>query len=137
MQQSSKVKGLGFFERSLEQEISRDFLLQVIRQKINAYPLRDKVLFELSYYSLISSLEIITLNISDINVAMRTVRIKRGNEILHISMTDSCATLLNELCSLANLSDGPLFLNARGERMSLSNLWFIKKNFSVEVGPYP
>lgn len=135
MQQSSEV--IGCNERHLELERSRYFLLQIIRYRINEYPLRDRAIFELTFYSPISSSQLISLNAADVDDVTRTVSIKRGNETLCIPITDRCATLLKELCSSANQSDTPLFLNANGERLSLSNLWFIKRHFSIETDLYP
>lgn len=135
MQHSSELKG--FTQRPMAAETSRELLLDIIRQTIHDHPLRDRAIFELSYYTSISNQELINLNISDVDVDMRTVRLKGGDETLYITIPSKCATLLQEICSDAFERDSPLFLNNSGERLSFSNLWFIKRNFSIQIGPYP
>ncbi|KUO71434.1 MAG: hypothetical protein APF81_09025 [Desulfosporosinus sp. BRH_c37] len=135
MQSSSELNGSS--ERSLESEQTREFLLLLIRQKIKDYPLSDRAIFELSYNTNISSTELINLNTSDVDFTRKIVRIDRGNETELIHITDNCVSLLEEMCSMIIYGDSPLFLNSKGERINLSNLWFIKRKFSIEIYPDP
>lgn len=130
MEKSSELENV---KEPLELKPRSEFLLQLIRQNIETYPLRDRAIFELSYYSPISSQELVNLNASDIDTTGRAIRLIRGNVTVLIPITYRCAILLEEICSSINQGDAPLFLNSEGERISLSNLWFIKRNFSIEV----
>jgi len=72
--QSSELKD--FIERPLEHEPSPELLLHVVRLKIKDNSLSHRAIFELSYYSPISCIELINFNPSDIDVEMRTVKLK-------------------------------------------------------------
>lgn len=130
MEEPTKTEN--FTDLRSDYALSREFLLQVIRHKIKDYCLRDRAIFELSYYSTLSVLELITLNVSDIDVVMRSIRLKRGNETLFIPLSDECCTLLKQLTSSVQQKDSPVFLNNKGERLNLSNLSFITRRFSIE-----
>lgn len=139
MQQSAHSSELkGFIERPIKLQASREFLLQVLRLKIKDYPLNHRAIFEITYYSPLSCLELINLNTSDIDVEKRTIKLKRGNETVFIPMTKRSTLLLKKIiCSSVIQSDTPLFINDKGERITLSNLWFIKSNFSIETDSDP
>lgn len=115
-----------------DQEPFRDFLVQIIRLKLKDYSVRDRTIFELTLNSSISALELVDLNVSDVDFSNRAVIVKRDNETVYIPIIDSCLRLLKVICSTVIQSDYPLFTNNKGERLSLSNLWFITRSFSIE-----
>ncbi|WP_045576604.1 tyrosine-type recombinase/integrase [Desulfosporosinus sp. I2] len=125
-----------FEERTLEAQANRNFLLELIRHNIKDYSLRDRAIFELSFYTSISSEELINLNTSDMDIAIRTVRLKRAKEIVYIPITDKCAILLAEICLpvAQSQTEVPLFINREGKRITLNDLWFIKRNLMGEIG---
>jgi integrase len=124
MQQTTEINA--FCEMAQDAEVCRYFMLELIRQNIKDYSIRDRLIFELSYFLPIGSEELVNLNKSDIDFERRTIRIKRGNITFNIPLTMQCVPLLEKLCSSVSESDIPLFLNKKCERISLSELWFIK-----------
>ncbi|KJR44980.1 hypothetical protein UF75_4640 [Desulfosporosinus sp. I2] len=112
----------------------RESLLDLIRQQLKDYPVIVRAVFELSYYSPISALQIISLSVSDIHLRENLVKVRKNGIESWIPITLECAELLEQIID-SNQPNSPLFRNNEGQRLSLEEMFFIKRLFWYRVKP--
>jgi integrase/recombinase XerD len=104
---------------------------------------RDHALLELLYASGMRVTELVSLDVSDVNLASGTVRVRgkktSGKErIIPIGerALDGLRTYLNKgrLQLVRDPEERALFLNHRGQRLTRQGLWLIIKHYVEEVG---
>lgn len=137
---SPKVK------KRLPKAISRadiERLLTAPAQGTSAKAQRDYALLEVLYASGMRVTELVSLDIGDINIASRSVRVrgKKGaskERIIPIAerAIDPLQTYLvkGRLQLLRDPEERALFLNHRGQRLTRQGLWLIIKRYVDEVG---
>jgi integrase/recombinase XerD len=137
---SPKVK------KRLPKAISREDierLLAAPAKGASAKSQRDHALLELLYASGMRVTELVSLDVSDVNQASGTVRVRgkktSGKErIIPIGerALDGLRTYLNKgrLQLVRDPEERALFLNHRGQRLTRQGLWLIIKHYVEEVG---
>jgi len=137
---SPKVK------KRLPKAISRadiERLLTAPAQGTSAKAQRDYALLEVLYASGMRVTELVSLDLGDINIASRSVRVrgKKGaskERIIPIGerAIDPLQTYLvkGRLQLLRDPEERALFLNHRGQRLTRQGLWLIIKRYVDEVG---
>ncbi len=114
-----------------------DKLLQLPNPKTKK-GIRDKAILELLYATGIKVSELITLKVSDINIAARYVTCKERRERT-IPFGKSAKAAIQDYLAIRkdsfnrNNSDY-LFLNTLGEQLSRQGLWKILKSYAKQVG---
>lgn len=104
--------------------------------------LRDRALLELLYATGIRVTELVSLNVSDVNLASGSVRIIRGKgkEERIIPAHDRAIAALRDYLEKGRLplmkdrEEQSLFLNHRGQRLTRQGLWLIIKRYVQEAG---
>jgi integrase/recombinase XerD len=137
---SPKVK------KRLPKAISRDDierLLAAPAKGASAKSQRDHALLELLYASGMRVTELVSLDVSDVNLASETVRV-RGKKVsskeriipVGGQALDALRTYLNKgrLQLVRDPEERALFLNHRGQRLTRQGLWLIIKHYVDEVG---
>jgi integrase/recombinase XerD len=137
---SPKVK------KRLPKAISRDDIEQLLAapaKGASAKAQRDHALLELLYASGMRVTELVSLDISDVNLASGTVRV-RGKKISGkervIPIGDRALEALRAYLNRGRLQlvrepeERALFLNHRGQRLTRQGLWLIIKHYVDEVG---
>jgi integrase/recombinase XerD len=137
---SPKVK------KRLPKAISREDierLMSAPAQGASAKSQRDHALLELLYASGMRVTELVSLDVSDVNLALASVRV-RGKKISSkervIPITDRALEALRvyldrgRMQLLRDPEVRALFLNHRGQRLTRQGLWLIIKHYVDEVG---
>lgn len=137
---SPKVK------KRLPKAISREDierLLAAPAQGTTAKSQRDHALLEMLYASGMRVTELVSLDVSDVNLASDTVRV-RGKKtsskerIIPVGdrALDALRTYVNKgrLQLVRDPEERALFLNHRGQRLTRQGLWLIIKHYVDEVG---
>jgi len=104
--------------------------------------LRDKAILELLYFTGMKASELVSLNVDDVDLASRTVRIlKRKGKERVISLPPSALEALRQYLYKGRIhlvsSDKPspaLFMNLQGERLTRQGLWVIIKHYTETIG---
>jgi len=109
--------------------LGREELLELIRQKLKDYNVIVRVIFELSYYSSISTLQLIGLNVSDINIKENFATVNKNGNELYIPIPQQCIKMLEQIIDTNTQGYTPLFRNNQGERLSLQEMWLIRREF--------
>jgi integrase/recombinase XerD len=137
---SPKVK------KRLPKAISREDierLMSAPAQGASAKSQRDHALLELLYASGMRVTELVSLDVSDVNVALASVRVrgkKMSSKERVIPITDRALEALRiyldrgRIQLLRDPEVRALFLNHRGQRLTRQGLWLIIKHYVDEVG---
>jgi integrase/recombinase XerD len=137
---SPKVK------KRLPKAISREDIEQLLAapaQGTSAKSQRDHALLELLYASGMRVTELVSLDVSDVNLASRTVRVrgkKASSKERVIPVGDRALDALQIYVNKGRLQlvrdpeEPALFLNHRGQRLTRQGLWLIIKHYVDEVG---
>jgi len=137
---SPKVK------KRLPKAISRDDierLLAAPSQGTSAKTQRDHALLEMLYASGMRVTELVSLDVSDVNLASGTVRVrgkKASSKERIIPVGDRALDALRTYVNRGRMQlvrdpdERALFLNHRGQRLTRQGLWLIIKHYVDEVG---
>jgi len=137
---SPKVK------KRLPKAISREDierLLAAPAQGTSAKPQRDRALLEMLYASGMRVTELVSLDVSDVNLASGTVRVrgkKASSKERIIPVGDRALEALRTYVNRGRMQlvrdpeERALFLNHRGQRLTRQGLWLIIKHYVDEVG---
>lgn len=119
---------------SYEQWIN--FLTTIEKESTPYYRERDLMLVRLLLKTGLRRAEIASLNISDIDLSRRTLRVKRkGNKIVNLYIHDELLEDLQKYLSSVNRDQNkPLFMSKRGNRLSTSSIWHLVKNYAHKAG---
>ena len=121
------------------EEIER--LLAEPAKGTTAKDLRDKALLEVLYASGMRVTELVSLDLTDVDLAAKTVECGEGEKRrrtvpLYTAAVDALARYMEEgrpqLVHDAN--EQALFLNHRGQRLTRQGLWLIIKHYVQEIG---
>ncbi len=100
---------------------------------------RDKAMLELLYATGIRVSELISLNVSDVNLSVSVIRcVSHGKERL-IPMYPAAVSALSAYMEtvrphmIAHSDEQALFVNVNGERMSRQGFWKIIKSYQVKA----
>ncbi|KUO71435.1 MAG: hypothetical protein APF81_09030 [Desulfosporosinus sp. BRH_c37] len=111
-----------------------EFLIDSIRAKIENLSIRDRAYFELNLITPpIEPLEFINLNVSDIDVERRLVRIKTSRGTFYYAISKKGSVLLEQMIDPMAKGHNPLFANEFGERLSLYQFWLIKREIWIDI----
>jgi len=100
---------------------------------------RDKAMLELLYATGIRVTELISLNITDVNLAGSFIRCEsKGKERiipLYPAAVDALAVYIQNIRSkmIADIDEQALFVNVGGDRMSRQGFWKIVKNYQEKA----
>ena len=137
---SPKVK------KRLPKAISREDIEQLLdapAQGTSAKSQRDHALLELLYASGMRVTELVSLDVSDVNLASRAVRVrgkKASSKERVIPIGDRALDALQIYVNKGRMQlvrdpeEPALFLNHRGQRLTRQGLWLIIKHYVDEVG---
>lgn len=122
-----------------EEAIAR--LLAAPEKSSRPTAVRDKALLELMYATGMRASEVVSLNVSDLNLASGTVRCfgKGGKERI-IPIYQRAVNALQAYLQKARMElvPGPdeqaLFVNNLGHRLTRQGLWLLIKNYAEELG---
>lgn len=119
---------------SYEQRI--DFLSTIEKESTPYYRERDLMLARLLLKTGLRRAEIASLNVSDIDLTKRTLRVRRkGNKIVNIYIHEELVNDLKQyLKVITRKSDEPLFMSKRGKRLSESSIWHLIKSYAQKAG---
>lgn len=101
---------------------------------------RDKAMLEVLYSTGIRVSELITLNLSDVNLQDNTIICRSGSKARIIPLQPTAHKALNEYISfirkqmVKNENDDRLFVNINGEPMSRQGFWKILKVYKTKAG---
>jgi integrase/recombinase XerD len=100
--------------------------------------IRDKAILELLYATGLKVTELITIKVTDINLAGKFITCKEHNE-RSIPFGKSAKTALQEYLNIRSVqydknNSDVLFLNSSGEQLSRQGLWKILKAYAKPVG---
>lgn len=118
-------------------------LLNENRKRTDILGSRDQAILELLYYSGVRASELINIKLSDINTRGRVARILgKGNKERIVPFTDSCSQTIDKYVKecrpvLAKHNEQIsiyLFLNNRGEQLTVRGLEYILKNIEEKIG---
>ena len=98
---------------------------------------RDKAMLETLYATGIRVSELISLDITDINIATGLITCRNGKERI-VPVYESAIKAINlyltsTRANMASSSEMALFVNTNGKRLSRQGLWKILKNYAKEA----
>jgi len=103
--------------------------------------LRDRALMSLLYATGMRVTELISLDLTDVNLAARTIRCTgRGNQERIVSLNDMATRALRDYLEHgrpnlgASEEERALFVNHRGRRLTRQGLWLIIKRYVQAAG---
>ena len=130
--------------RSLPDTLSADevdSLLVSASKQETSDGMRDQAMFELLYASGLRVTELVSLNIADLDLEQGTVRcLGKGSKERLIPVHSGAVAVLRRYIGEArpafikNTSEGALFMNRRGQRLSRQGFWLILKAQSKRAG---
>ena len=130
--------------RSLPDTLSAeevDSLLVSTSKQETSDGMRDQAMFELLYASGLRVTELVSLNIADLDLEQGTVRcLGKGSKERLIPVHSGAVAVLRRYIGEArpafikNTSEGALFMNRRGQRLSRQGFWLILKAQSKRAG---
>lgn len=99
---------------------------------------RDKAMLELLYATGLRASEIISINISDIDLELGILKIREEDNSRSVPVGDIAIEALNVyLCKYrpnhSELGDSPLFINYRGKGLTRQGFWKIIKNYTSKT----
>lgn len=115
------------------------FINTVKKQSTPYYKDRDLALMNLLIKSGIRRAELVSLNISDVDLAQAKIWLKRkgGNEG-YIPLQDKLVKDLDTyIKTLTRELNSPLFMSKRGQRLSASSVWHLVKSYALKAGLSP
>ena len=106
---------------------------------IDAKGFRDKAMLELLYATGIRVTELISLDVTDVNLAAAVIRCSSKGKERYIPMYEAAVQALDDYLKLvrpqmiANEDEKALFVNVSGERMSRQGFWKIIKFYTKKA----
>ena len=100
---------------------------------------RDKAMLELLYATGIRVTELITLNISDVNLNAGHIKVKKKNKERIIPISNTALRYLKEYVEnvrpllIKTEDETSLFINANGQQMTRQGFWKILKQYKEEA----
>ena len=101
---------------------------------------RDRAMLELLYATGIRVSELISLNITDVNLSAAVIRCQTRDKIRVIPVYPAAVSALSEYINfvrpqmIASPDEQSLFVNISGERMSRQGFWKIIKSYQKKAG---
>lgn len=117
-----------FRKRPLPKDISPEQAAALVESEVGDTPLRDRAVLELLYGAGLRASELVGINVHDFDFKDNTLRVLgKGNKERIVVFGDVCASAImsyieTERALIARGSVKPLFLNARGQRLSQRTL---------------
>lgn len=113
-----------------------DFLKTIEKEATPYYRERDLMLIKLFLKTGLRRAEVVGLNIEDVDLAKRVLRVKRkGNRQVDLYIHDELAQDLKKyLKTLTRDANGPLFMSKKGQRLSAPSIWHLVKVYSHKAG---
>ena len=102
--------------------------------------IRDKAMLEMLYATGIRVSELISLNITDVNLSAGVIRCQGRDKARMIPMYPAAVRALTEYINfirpqmIAAPDEQALFVNVSGERMSRQGFWKLIKNYQTKAG---
>lgn len=120
----------------LSEEQYADFIKVIEREATPYYKERDLMIVRLLIKSGLRRAEIVRLNISDVDLSKRCLRVTRkGNRQGFITIHEELAKDLNNYLSIIERdADAPLFMSKRGKRLSEGSVWHLVKMYAKKAG---
>lgn len=113
------------------------YLLKIVKQKATPYyRARDLMIIQLLLKTGLRRAEIVGLNIEDIDLSKRTIRVTRkGNHQVQINIHQQLITDIESyLKTIKRARKEPFFISKRGSRLSASSIWHLVKTYSRKAG---
>lgn len=111
---------------------SRNEFINLIRAFTKDYDLKSKLIFELSMTSPITTSELVSLDVEDIDIDNKLIIMIRNGRILVIPISDYCSLLLEQYLNYYSRElQSPLFLKDDGQRLDLPTLQKIMRRFHL------
>ena len=101
---------------------------------------RDVVMIELLYATGLRATEVVSLQMSDVDLSTSTLYCRSGNSRRQIPLSSSVVGLLRDYITNGRLDllydekETALFLNRRGNQLTRQGFWQIVKNYSTRAG---
>lgn len=120
----------------LSKEQFLDFLKTIKKVSTPYYRERDLMLIKLFLKTGLRRAEVVRLNVGDIDLSKRTLRVKRkGNREVYLYVHDELANDFNHYLKIINRNpDEALFMSKKGKRLSASSVWHLVKVYSRKAG---
>jgi integrase/recombinase XerD len=163
---SRKLASLRSFYRFLGQSLGRDFsrlfafsgpqvpkkkpraadekllgaLVELALSKGTPLGLRDGAIVSLLSWSGIHVAELVALDLDDLDLERRVVRVCRGRQMQEVWMAESTSELLKEYLVrgrpflAVDDAEPALFLNQKGGRLTRQGLWVVLKGYASRLG---
>lgn len=129
-------------EKKLPEILTKEEVEQLLRQpnKKNPKQLRDRAMLELLYGTGIQVTEMLSLQLTDLNMTMGYVSYKEKDQIRSIPLNDRVKTTLKRYLEdarpqlLQKEAENILFLNCAGKPMSRQGFWKLLKYYTNAAG---
>ena len=129
-------------ERKMPEILSIAEVDLLLRQPKTDTPkgIRDKAMLEMLYATGIRVSELISLNITDVNLSAGVIRCQGRDKSRMIPMYPAAVRALTEYINfirpqmIAAPDEQALFVNVSGERMSRQGFWKLIKNYQTKAG---
>lgn len=129
-------------ERKMPEILSIAEVDLLLRQPKTDTPkgIRDKAMLEMLYATGIRVSELISLNITDVNLSAGVIRCQGRDKARMIPMYPAAVRALTEYINfirpqmIAAPDEQALFVNVSGERMSRQGFWKLIKNYQTKAG---
>ena len=101
---------------------------------------RDVVMIELLYATGLRATEVVSLQMSDVDLSSSTLYCRSGNSRRQIPLSSSVVELLRDYITNGRLDllydekETALFLNRRGNQLTRQGFWQIVKNYAARAG---
>ena len=124
-----------------KEQIEKLFTLN--REREDELMIRDQAIIELLYYSGLRVAELASLNVQDLNIKTRLLRVMgKGQKERIVPFTKGCATTINDytltlrpiLLSRASKPSAKLFLNSKGGELTTRGIEFILDKIEEKCG---
>ncbi len=115
-------------------------LLAIPRSMSTPESRRDVVMLELLYATGLRASEVVSLQVSDLDLDHASLFCRQGNSRRKLHLTAEIAQLLREYLSNGRLDllyderEAGLFLNRRGHQLTRQGFWQIVKNYAERAG---
>lgn len=138
---SRSVKNKPFVQKSVEY-LTVDEMERLLMQPDITDPkgMRDKTIIELLYATGLKITEFIEINVSDVNVDLKHIILKKGENMRYVPIHDAAAELLElyiknirplfTYCS----DEAALFVNVDGARITRQGLWKLIRKYGTDAG---
>ncbi len=104
---------------------------------VEAPPLaRDRALLEVGYGSGLRVSELVGLDVDDVDLAERVVRVRRGKggKDRVVPLGSEAAAAVTEWLAVRGLAAGPMFLNQRGRRLGVRSAYDVVRGAAAAQG---